>query len=80
MKNFLYYKNFLYSDSLNLNFFKQKLEEGDKEKYPVIDLYFNKENDDKGENHEEETLTDVLKQIDGALIPPEVNEPFSKPF
>ena len=39
-----------------------------------------KENDGKGENHKEETLTDVLKQIDGALIPPEVNEPFSKPF
>ena len=39
-----------------------------------------KENDEEGENHEDKTLPDVLKQIDGALIPPEVHKTSSKPF
>ena len=43
-KLYPFYKNFLYSDFLDLNFYKKKLEEKDKEKYPVVDLYLNKGN------------------------------------
>ena len=43
-----YYKSFLYSDYLDINFFRMKLEEKGKEKYPVLDLYLNGENRRKG--------------------------------
>ena len=43
-KDYPYYKNFLYSDYPEINFFKRKLEEKNKEKYPVVELYLNKEN------------------------------------
>ena len=62
-KEYPYYKNFLYSDSLNLNFFKQKLEERDKEKYPVIDLYLNKENLEKKINKEFLDFNFVIKSL-----------------
>ena len=39
-----YYKRFLYSDYPDLNFYRIKLEEKGQEKYPVVDLYLNKEN------------------------------------
>ena len=42
-----YYKSFLYSDYPNEQFLKSR-EEFDKEKYPVIDLYLNRENMKKG--------------------------------
>ena len=38
-----YYKSFLYSDYPNEQFLKSK-KEFEKEKYPVIDLYLNREN------------------------------------
>jgi hypothetical protein len=39
-----------------------------------------KENDKEGENHEEQTLADVLQSINRALVPEEVHESSSKPF
>ena len=40
-KYYPYYKNFLYSDYLDINFFRIKLEEKDKRKYPIVALYLN---------------------------------------
>ena len=42
-KAFPNYKHFLYSDYLDKNFYKTKLENLDVEKYPVVYLYLNKE-------------------------------------
>ena len=42
-----YYKSFLCSDCPSEQFFKSR-EEFEREKYPVIDLYFNRENMKKG--------------------------------
>ena len=43
-----YYKSFLYSDYPDEAFLKAQLEQLDKEKYPVIDLYLNGEKTNKG--------------------------------
>ena len=43
-KDYPYYKSFLYSDYQDNNFYKNKLEEKGKEKYPVTNLFLNKEN------------------------------------
>ena len=43
-KDYPFYKNFLYSDYPDTNFFKIKLEGKGIEKYPVVDLYLNAEN------------------------------------
>lgn len=51
-KDYPYYKNFLYSDYPDINFFKRKLEEKNKEKYPVVDLYLNKENNKRKFNED----------------------------
>ena len=46
-----YYKSFLYTDFLDIKFFKLKLEESNKIKYPVIDYYLNKKNIKKIDNN-----------------------------
>ena len=43
-KKYPYYKNFLYSDYTDIEFFENKLEKENKEKYPVVELYLNKNN------------------------------------
>ena len=57
-----YYKSFLYSDYPDENFLKSR-EEFDKEKYPVIDLYLNKEKMKKGISKEFIRFNFVVKSL-----------------
>ena len=57
-----YYKYFLYSDYPDEDFLKAR-EELDKEKYPVIDLYLNREKKKKGINKEFIRFNFVVKSL-----------------
>ena len=58
-----YYKSFLYSDYPDEAFLKARLKELDKDKYPVIDLYLNRENMKKGINKEFIRFNFVIKSL-----------------
>ena len=62
-EDYPYYKSLLYSDYLDINFFKRKLEENNKEKYPVVDLYLNKKNDQIILNKEFINFNFVIKSL-----------------
>jgi len=62
-KLYPFYKNFLYSDYLDLNFYKEKLEEINKEKFPVIDLYLNKGNNEWKLNKDFICFNFVIKSL-----------------
>ena len=58
-----YYKGFLYSDYPDEAFIKSRLEELDKEKYSVLDLYLNREKMKKGINKEFIRFNFVVKSL-----------------
>ena len=62
-KLYPFYKNFLYSDYLDINFYKEKLEEINKEKFPVVDLYLNKGNDEGKLNKDFICFNFVIKSL-----------------
>ena len=62
-EDYPYYKSLLYSDYLDIHFFKRKLEENNKEKYPVVDLYLNKKNDQIILNKEFINFNFVIKSL-----------------
>ncbi len=62
-KEYPYYKSFLYSDYPDETFLKNKFEEIDSEKYPVIDLYLNREKQKKGLSKEFIYFNFVIKSL-----------------
>ena len=58
-----YYKSFLYSDYPNEKFLESRLEELNKEKYPVINLYLNRKKNKKGINKKFIIFNLVVKSL-----------------
>ena len=62
-KDYPYYRSFLYSDYPDETFFRNKFEEIDNEKYPVIGLYLNREKQKKGLSKEFIYYNFVIKSL-----------------
>ena len=62
-KKYPFYNNFLYSDYADIDFYRQKLEEKDKQKYPVVDLYLNRGNVNGNLNKDFVIFNYVIKSL-----------------
>ena len=62
-KKYPYYKSFLYSDYADKNFYREKLEEKDKGKYPVVDLCLNEEKNEENLGEDFACFNFVVKSL-----------------